>query len=508
MGLLIQKRRKKVSLVNYTASYIHSGADPYTVAFNVGTGPGRFLLIATRTYDVVASSVTYGGVPLTLYYDAYPQRLWTLNNPPSGTNNVVVDYSGYGKNFLTFAVFGNVDNTDPIALLRYASGTSTTPAIGPIRLERGGIIYADLSDAYDPGYAPTINVGTSLGSVRDSGGGVGKGAAYNNRQGFVSWTANSHPWQVIAVGLRPRSTSPRLIFSGEVAATGITGALTGTLADATLAATGTVAIAGTASVTLDAATSTATGTLAIVGTASPTLDAATLAATGALAISGAASITLDTATLAATGNAGVTGTADVTLDAATVAATGTLAIAGAASPTLADATAAGTGALAIAGTLTGTLADASLAATGVIGTITTGALDATLEAATVAATGALAIAGTAAPTLADATAAATGTVALAGAATVTLDAATVVAAGNITISGALAQTLADATLAATGAAGAVRTGVLAVTLADVTMAARLYPSAVGPIGSMGPLHRPTEARRAKQAAERRPPNRR
>jgi hypothetical protein len=108
--------------------------------------------------------------------------------------------------------------------------------------------------------------------------------------------------------------------------TGITGTLSATLADATLAATGTLPIAGTLAATMANATLSATGALPITGTLAATLASATLTAEGALSIAGMLSATLADATLAATGEGPapdpITGELAVTLADATLAATG------------------------------------------------------------------------------------------------------------------------------------------------------------------------------------------
>ena len=139
-----------------------------------------------------------------------------------------------------------------------------------------------------------------------------------------------------------------LAADGTITAPGITADLSVTLADATLAADGTVAngATGDLSVTLAPVTLVADGTLAdgITGDLSTTLSAATLVADATLAAgaSGDLSTTLDDATLAASGTvgtAGISGDLSVTLDAATLAASGTVVggVTGALSVTLAGA---------------------------------------------------------------------------------------------------------------------------------------------------------------------------
>jgi hypothetical protein len=167
----------------------------------------------------------------------------------------------------------------------------------------------------------------------------------------------------------------RGIATGAIAAIptagGISGTLSVTLADVTLAATATLPIKGTLSSTLASATLSAQGALPIKGTLSSTLAALTLSADSDLLIKGELTKTLADVTLIATGasSATISGTLDVTLADATLAATGALPIEGSLSATLADATLVATGigtALSpIVGTLAVTLADATLSATNV-----------------------------------------------------------------------------------------------------------------------------------------------
>ena len=106
--------------------------------------------------------------------------------------------------------------------------------------------------------------------------------------------------------------------------------LVSTLADATLAGTGTVSGAG--------------GT--ITGTLSQLLADATLSSTGTVLISGALARTLADATLSSTGTVRISGTLAQTLADATLSAFGTNLVTGTLSRTLADATLAGLGTVA------------------------------------------------------------------------------------------------------------------------------------------------------------------
>lgn len=169
------------------------------------------------------------------------------------------------------------------------------------------------------------------------------------------------------------------------------GALSVTLADATLSSASALAIKGTAAVTLADATLSSTSTIALKAALAATLDDATLSSTGTVAIKGALSQTLEDATAGSAGTVAIAGTSGATLDDATLSATGTLAIAGAAAITLDDASLVSETTLAIVGELSATLDDATLAATGTTAGEITGELSVTLDDATLVSTATLGI---------------------------------------------------------------------------------------------------------------------
>ncbi len=149
----------------------------------------------------------------------------------------------------------------------------------------------------------------------------------------------------------------------------VNGALTKTLDNATVSATGTLGAtaSGSLTATLAAATVSSAAKLAIVATSTTTLAAATVSSTATLANTGALTATLASATLAATGATGAfaVGALTATLADATASSTATLALAGATTATLEAATLTSAAALANTGALTATLASATVVAVGV-----------------------------------------------------------------------------------------------------------------------------------------------
>ena len=176
------------------------------------------------------------------------------------------------------------------------------------------------------------------------------------------------------------------------------------------------------------------------------------------AVTGTLTRTLANATLASADSVGgVTGTLTRTLDNATVASAGSVATSpiGTLTRTLANATVSSAGSIANgpSGTLTRTLANATVASAGSVATSPIGTLTRTLANATLASAGSIANgpSGTLTRTLANATVASAGNVANndpIGTLFVSLNGATLASAGNIANgpSGTLTRTLADATL--------------------------------------------------------------
>lgn len=277
--------------------------------------------------------------------------------------------------------------------------------------------------------------------------------------------------------------------SGELP---VTGALAASLAGATVTAAGEAIVSGELNATLEAATLDADGALSISGALAVSLDAATIEAEGELPVSGALAGLLEDAAVAATGALPVTGALDQTLEAvaldasgalsvvaalsatlerASLAATGGLPIAGAVVATLEDAAFESSGDLPVAGALSAALADATLSASGWVGEVpVVGSLTVTLEHATLSGDGVVAVAGSMTATLETATLDAAGVLPITGALVATLEGAALDSEGAVAVAGVLDATLEGAELAATGAVGEPPIyGVLIVTLADATL---------------------------------------
>jgi len=115
---------------NVTNSNPTPGASSYTFNHNQNTGSDGVLIVAiTMASTVNYSSVTYGGQAMTLVYNqnrtGLSQRMafYSLDTPPTGNNNVVINFSGsqwnpisiHARSFTGCGGIGNITNTGGVA---------------------------------------------------------------------------------------------------------------------------------------------------------------------------------------------------------------------------------------------------------------------------------------------------------------------------------------------------------------------------------------------------------
>lgn len=346
-------------------------------------------------------------------------RIAVVHRSSSAAGNIAISTNGYNSNHIGWRLAGgNTPSVISNVVAVLSSSTATiavgeTAVIGVTGTDNGSsTTWQHWKNGQKTG-SGTSSL-TLLGSVDPSVGGDDASSTVCAKSDLgiplhMAWDGPltddemrelmAAPWRVIA---------PRRIFFpvSSGGASGITGTLGVTLADATAAGTAALALSGAGAATLEAATVAAIGALALRGQAAITLDAATLAAASSSAVQGALSVTLDEATVVAAAVLALRASAAVTLD------------------------------------------DATLVASAVLATGGTGALAVTLD---------------------DATLTAAATIALRGAAAITLDDATGGAAAALAISGALGITLAEATLVAAGASIDPILGTAVINLADAVL---------------------------------------
>ena len=117
-----------------------STANNYSLSHTVSSGTNRLMLVGLSysTTSNLVSSVTYGGVALTLVTNASNatspkprSEIWSLVNPASGTANLVVSLTNSTGIYLTVGVmtFTNVDQTTPIGNKAIATGKKATASV-------------------------------------------------------------------------------------------------------------------------------------------------------------------------------------------------------------------------------------------------------------------------------------------------------------------------------------------------------------------------------------------
>jgi hypothetical protein len=136
-----------ITIGNKTQSNQNPNGTSQTLAHNMSTGAnGGLLVVITMASTVDFSGATYAGVAMTLVRNSLEstegQRVaaYYLANPATGSNNIVVSFSGSQFNSTSiFAVsFTNVSGIDTSA---YTAST-TTPSSQSLTILTGSVIYA------------------------------------------------------------------------------------------------------------------------------------------------------------------------------------------------------------------------------------------------------------------------------------------------------------------------------------------------------------------------------
>jgi len=109
-------------------------SSPYQItlsSFNMGGGSNRLLVVGVEANNNYVTSVTFGGVPLTFVVQSFinnDAEFWYLTNP-AGTANIVVSMLGATSVVVGAYSLSGVDQTNPIAAIATAHGTSGTPSV-------------------------------------------------------------------------------------------------------------------------------------------------------------------------------------------------------------------------------------------------------------------------------------------------------------------------------------------------------------------------------------------
>ncbi len=204
-----------------TTSYASNpGATTFTVAHTTGTGYARLMLVGISDKNKLVTSVTYGGVPLTLVGEDVGSgnahiHLYYLLNPTSGAANVVVTMSANPDKGIVIGVatFTGVNQTTPFGTFTSAHGNSNT-ATTTVSSAAGELVYDVLSYRNSTATAnasQTVKYNINTGGELKAGGASTKPGAASVA---MTWTGSgSTDWAIGAVPIKPAPALSLISFT-------------------------------------------------------------------------------------------------------------------------------------------------------------------------------------------------------------------------------------------------------------------------------------------------------
>ena len=194
-----------------------SNTGPITQAHTTGTEGNRLMLVGISQKNRLVTSVTYGGTPLTLVGENITNNsarisIYRLINPPSGTANVVVNFSANPDKgaIVGITTFNNVDQTTPLGTFASAQANSSTPIVN-VTSAANELVYdvvAKRNQSLTVGALQTQRWNLHSGWEMYGAGSTEPGAASNT----MSWTALSENWAIGAVSIKPSSQFNTISF--------------------------------------------------------------------------------------------------------------------------------------------------------------------------------------------------------------------------------------------------------------------------------------------------------
>ena len=191
-----------------------------TLSHTTGTGSNRLMLVGISQKNKLVSSVTYGGTPLTLVGESITSgnarmHIYRLINPPSGTANVVVNFSAVPDKGAVIGVmtFTGVDQTTPLGTFVSATAKNTTPSV-TVTSAAGELVFDVVTIRNTSG---TVGAGQTQRWNVDSGDEIQVGAASTEPGAAsvtMSWTAGgSQDWAIGAVPIKPAAVVNTVSFT-------------------------------------------------------------------------------------------------------------------------------------------------------------------------------------------------------------------------------------------------------------------------------------------------------
>jgi hypothetical protein len=190
-------------------------------------GTNRILVVGVSIRNnagqvVNANGVTYAGTPLTLVDSqnngtSVRVELWQGVAPAVGTANIVVTLSASAR-FVGGAVsFTGVDQTTPVDVSSFASGSSTAPSVSVTTVSNNAWVVDVLATRLNPtalvgaGQTSRWNASTGGGPNGVLGAGSTEGPKTPAGGVTMSWSlgATSQDWAIGAVALKPVGATPK-----------------------------------------------------------------------------------------------------------------------------------------------------------------------------------------------------------------------------------------------------------------------------------------------------------
>ena len=192
---------------------------PITVSHTTGTGANRLMLVGISQKNRTVTGVTYGATPLTLVGENNINgnariALYQLVNPPSGTANVVVNFSTNPDKgaVINVTTYTGVDQTNPFGTFVTDQAKSINASVNVVSAA-GEILYDVISVN---GVYMTAGAGQTQRWNIHSGGEIY--AAGSTKPGAVStsmsWVLDlSRDWSLGAVPIKPAASQNSITFT-------------------------------------------------------------------------------------------------------------------------------------------------------------------------------------------------------------------------------------------------------------------------------------------------------
>jgi hypothetical protein len=206
---------------NNAGTMHNSTSSPYSVAMSVTAGPSNLAAFACVAWDIASpsatsiSSVTYGGQAMTAAGAVAATNnnyanIYYLVNPPTGSNNLVVTWSGAAEIYTDLLSFSGVNQTTPVRAYQSHAGSSANPSI-------------TISSSASPGdlimgCVDNINTGTNQTLVSGTAGGYDAAAVDHSTVSGTSvtdaWTSSATSWSQTVISIEAQPLPPALSLSG------------------------------------------------------------------------------------------------------------------------------------------------------------------------------------------------------------------------------------------------------------------------------------------------------